>query len=259
MESIVGILIPVTYFALLALERIFPARPLPRVRGWTLRGLVFFVVVMVASGLTPALVATLIGEWSSAHLTRLGTLGGALVAFVATDLLGYVMHRAFHRVGWLWRWVHQLHHAAERLDVLGSTFTHPAEVVVPGIVTTVATVALGVSPDAAALAGFFTVFNAIFQHCNVRTPRWLGYVVQRPESHSIHHARGVHAYNYANLPLIDLLFGTFRNPSDFTKVQGLWDGASAQLGALFTGRDLSHQAAREPADASGSASAASAE
>ena len=36
---------------------------------------------------------------------------------------------------------------------------------------------------------------------NVRTPQWLGYLVQRPESHSVHHQRGVHAYNYSDLPL----------------------------------------------------------
>ncbi len=47
---------------------------------------------------------------------------------------------------------------------------------------------------------------------NIRTPQWLGYIVQRPESHSVHHGRGVHHYNYSDLPLFDILFGTFRNP-----------------------------------------------
>ena len=54
--------------------------------------------------------------------------------------------------------------------------------------------------------------SAIFQHANVRTPRWLGYFVQRPESHSLHHERGVHRDNYSDLPVFDMLFGTFRNP-----------------------------------------------
>jgi hypothetical protein len=30
---------------------------------------------------------------------------------------------------------------------------------------------------------------AVFQHTNIRTPQLLGYIVQRPESHSVHHAR----------------------------------------------------------------------
>jgi sterol desaturase/sphingolipid hydroxylase (fatty acid hydroxylase superfamily) len=52
----------------------------------------------------------------------------------------------------------------------------------------------------------------MFQHANLRTPRWLGYIIQRPESHGIHHERGLHAFNYADLPLWDMVFGTFRNP-----------------------------------------------
>ena len=63
--------------------------------------------------------------------------------------------------------------------------------------------------------------------------------MQRPESHSVHHARGVHAYNYANLPLVDLLFGTFRNPESFVATQGFWDGALSRIGAMLLGRDIS--------------------
>ena len=73
---------------------------------------------------------------------------------------------------------------------------------------------------------------------NVRTPRWIGYLLQRPESHSIHHERGVHAYNYADFAPIDMLFGTFRNPQDFVEECGFWDGASRQVGAMLAGRDV---------------------
>jgi sterol desaturase/sphingolipid hydroxylase (fatty acid hydroxylase superfamily) len=238
MEEIVPVVILVTYFGLMLLERIVPARPLPKVRRWYLKGLIFFVVVMVVSGVTPALVAAAFGELSPLGLASLGTLGGALVTILVSELLSYLMHRSFHTYGPLWRWVHQLHHSAERLDVPGAAFTSPAEVLVGGVIVTLATMLLGVTPDAAAIAGIFAVFNAIFQHANVKTPRWLGYLVQRPESHSVHHARGVHAYNYANLPLIDLLFGTFRNPESFVEEQGFWHGASSKIGAMLLGRDV---------------------
>jgi sterol desaturase/sphingolipid hydroxylase (fatty acid hydroxylase superfamily) len=52
----------------------------------------------------------------------------------------------------------------------------------------------------------------LFYHWNVKTPHWLGYIFQRPESHCVHHQEGVHSFNYADLPLWDMLFGTFRNP-----------------------------------------------
>jgi sterol desaturase/sphingolipid hydroxylase (fatty acid hydroxylase superfamily) len=71
---------------------------------------------------------------------------------------------------------------------------------------------VGVGRDAAAFAVLMTGFAELFYHWNVRTPYWLGFIVQRPESHCIHHEEGVHAYNYADLPLWDMLFGTFQNP-----------------------------------------------
>ena len=54
----------------------------------------------------------------------------------------------------------------------------------------------------------------------------------------MHHARGVHAFNYADLPLWDLVFGTFRNPPAFEAETGFWDGASKRVGKLLLGRDV---------------------
>jgi hypothetical protein len=69
-------------------------------------------------------------------------------------------------------------------------------------------------------------------------PRWLGYLIQRPESHSIHHQRGVHVYNYGDIALWDLLFGTLQNPVSFDGEAGYWDGASRRVGAMLIGRDV---------------------
>lgn len=90
---------------------------------------------------------------------------------------------------------------------------------------------------------YITTFLSVFQHANIRTPRWLGYIVQRPESHSVHHQRGLHAFNYSDLPLFDLMFGTFRNPSAFATKQGFWDGASTQVPQMLVFRDVSGGAA----------------
>ena len=73
---------------------------------------------------------------------------------------------------------------------------------------------LGVGLGAAAAAGavLLSGLAELFYHWNVRTPHWLGYLFQRPESHCVHHQEGVHSYNFADLPLWDILFGTFHNP-----------------------------------------------
>jgi sterol desaturase/sphingolipid hydroxylase (fatty acid hydroxylase superfamily) len=84
-----------------------------------------------------------------------------------------------------------------------------------------------------------TALLAVFQHTNIRTPQWLGYFVQRPESHSHHHERGVHARNYSDLPVFDLLFGTFHNPRDFAPQAGFYDGASARITDMLLARDVS--------------------
>jgi hypothetical protein len=49
----------------------------------------------------------------------------------------------------------------------------------------------------------------------------------------------VHARNYADLPLFDLIFGTFYNPRDFAPQAGLYDGASTRVWDMLRFRDVS--------------------
>ena len=51
-------------------------------------------------------------------------------------------------------------------------------------------------------------------------------------------ARGVHQYNYSDLPLFDILFGTFRNPKDFVSESGFYDGASAKVPEILLFKDI---------------------
>lgn len=81
----------------------------------------------------------------------------------------------------------------------------------------------------------------IFQHMNVTTPRWLGCFIQRPESHTIHHGKGLHRYNYSDLPVFDIIFGTFRNPAGFEMDTGYYDGASARVMDMLLCKDISSQ------------------
>lgn len=238
METILGLAIPVTFVVLLVLERLFPARPLPKVPRWLLKGIVFFVLGGAFSAALPAGIAAVLGPRAPFDLSGLGTVAGALVGFAFADLVTYGFHRLLHNVHFLWRWTHQLHHSAERLDVAGSAYFHPFDQLVLGTANVLPIWLLGLSPDAAALAGFIGFLAGTFQHMNVKTPQWVGWFIQRPEAHAVHHARGVHAYNYGNITLWDMLFGTFRNPPSFTEPAGFWDGASAKVGAMLLGRDV---------------------
>ena len=98
---------------------------------------------------------------------------------------------------------------------------------------------VGLSAQAVTVFLFVTMFLGIFQHTNIKTPQWLGYLVQRPESHTIHHGKGLHRYNYSDLPIFDILFGTFRNPKSYEMDTGFYDGASAKVVDMLLWKDVS--------------------
>jgi len=62
------------------------------------------------------------------------------------------------------------------------------------------------------------IYN-IFIHADLKTPYWLGYVLQRPEMHRVHHKHMSHRKNYG-LAFLDILFGTFENPKEYVKEVG---------------------------------------
>jgi hypothetical protein len=82
----------------------------------------------------------------------------------------------------------------------------------------------------------------LFYHWNVKTPYWLGFVVQRPESHLIHHEEGLHDYNYSDLPIWDILFGTFRNPHEWNERCGFGSGQEQMVIEMLHGIDASKSA-----------------
>jgi len=238
--DLIGLLVPLTYLAMLAVEAAWPARLFPQRRGWRWIGIAFLVAIGTVSTVVPLLVPA---DWLAAHRwldgTRLGIVGGTLVGWVVLSGLAFAWHRASHAWTPLWRAGHQLHHSPQRVDISGSTLFHPLEMVVQVMLQLFVTViVLGLDPVAAALVGYVAAFHGMFQHWNVRTPRWLGYVVQRPEAHCEHHRLGVHAGNYGDLPLWDLLFGSFRNPASFEGECGFAAPADRRLLAMLAWRDV---------------------
>ncbi len=232
--------------ALWSLEALFPARKLPAVRGHRTRSLIAFGVYFLVSSYLPYLVGPLLQPLRLADLSSLGTWRGGLCALLVYQVLAYAWHRSMHGSDWLFRTVHQLHHSSERLDVSSAFLFGPLDIIGWSLVPTVALSLVGVTPGATVMFVLVSALLSTLQHANLRTPRLLGYLVQRPESHSHHHARGVHAGNYADLPVLDILFGTFRNPSDFAPETGYYDGASARVGDMLMLRDVTEPPSSAP-------------
>lgn len=226
------------YAALILIEALFPARPLPQVKGWRTRALLVFFFYFFASSYLPLLWGETLARYQLFSLDKLNPLVGAGIAVLAYEFLVYVWHRTMHRVHWLWLSFHQMHHSAERLDSYGAFYFSPLDIVGFTLLSSISLTVVGLTPQAVAYFLYGTMFLAVVQHINVRTPQWLGYIVQRPESHSVHHARGIHQYNYSDLPLFDILFGTFRNPKEFASEAGFYDGASAKLPQMLAFKDI---------------------
>lgn len=228
------------YGALITWETVAPARQLPSVRGWKLMGLAAFTAMFFVSSYLPLLWTEQLSQFQLFDLTGLGTWGGALVGVLVYEFGVYVWHRTMHSNNALWRVFHQMHHSAERVDAYGAFWFSPADLVGWTVLYSLAlTLVVGITAEATTVVLLVTTLLAVFQHTNVRTPQWLGYIVQRPESHSHHHERGVHARNYSDLPVFDMIFGTFYNPRGFASAAGFYDGASARIIDMLLARDVS--------------------
>lgn len=244
LEDLVGLSIPLLFVLFWGAERwIGGGRRFAAVRFWPALGLLGLGVSGAVNALLPPLLLPGLGAARLTDLSGLG-LAGAAPALLLTTLLTYWTHRLQHRFDTLWRLGHQLHHSVARVDIGSAMIFHPIDLVVQVGATTLASTLLGVTSDAAALAGLANFVIALFQHWNVATPHWLGYLVQRPEAHCLHHQRDVHARNFGDLPLWDLLFGTFANPATVDVEVGFEPGRARRVLAMIACVDVNQAQGR---------------
>ncbi|MGN6734484.1 MAG: sterol desaturase family protein [Candidatus Binatia bacterium] len=203
-------------FAMLSAERIRPARPFPFYRGWIGIGLgVMVVFVALANGWSVVIPSNWLREHRLLHGEVLGTGGSIVVWYVFNTFVGYWYHRLQHRSSLAWRMLHQVHHGVPRVDIPSALVAHPLDVIVSTTLSIlVSAFFLGLNLRVVAIVNALQFFLSLFPHWNVQTPKWVGYFIQRPEEHILHHQRGVHSGNYSDWPFWDKLFGTYRCPID---------------------------------------------
>lgn len=138
----------------------------------------------------------------------------AVETVVLLDVLGYWIHRAFHR-GRLWPF-HAVHHSPKRLDWLAAARLHPVNDALGTVLRVIPLLMLGFDPRVLAGAVPFVGFYGLLLHANVPwTYGPLRFVIASPAFHRWHHTTGAHGRdkNFAGLlPVLDLLFGTFHMP-----------------------------------------------
>ncbi len=231
--------------AALIAERRRPATPLPAVRGWGWRSKLFVVIELITVLLVvvAAWFANAIFEWEplfnlaeSALAVQVGT------NFLLSTFVFYWWHRLRHERDFWWLATHQFHHSPSRIETITAFYKHPTEVALDTLLNlSLSFLILGVSVEAFVAHTACVACSQFFVHMNVSTPRWVGWFIQRPEMHRILHEFGVHQNNYSDLPVWDMLFGTYRNPATVSLDCGFELKREARVLDMLTFKDIHKQ------------------
>lgn len=225
---------------MMLIEARCPGRKWKQVKGWWARAAILNAAQVLVIFISGYAWNVWFQEWAVFHLEDyLGKTAAAFTAYFLITFVFYWWHRMRHEIDFLWVWLHQIHHSAQRIEILTTFYKHPAEIVINSLMMGVIMYAgLGLAPETAIITTLLTGFGELFYHWNVKTPYWIGFIFQRPESHCIHHQRGWHRQNFSDLPLWDMLFGTFHNPKDFEKECGFRDNREVNLASMLRGMDI---------------------
>lgn len=230
------------YATLMIWEALFPARELPKIKNWKVRGLLSFAVFFYLSSYLPIIWDGTISKYQIFDLSILGDMWGGIVGVLIYEFGLFFWHYSIHKSHLLWKVFHQMHHSAERIDTYGAFYFSPMDMAGFTLLGSLCLVGVaGFTPGASTITLLTTFFLGIFQHSNIVTPQWLGYIIQRPESHTIHHAKGIHAYNYSDLPIYDIIFGTFNNPKGYSNETGFYTGASKRIKEMLLFKDVTEE------------------
>jgi sterol desaturase/sphingolipid hydroxylase (fatty acid hydroxylase superfamily) len=223
----------------LVVERAAPGRELPKVRGWYGRAVLINLCQIGITFATNGLWVNAFAGRSIFHLADLQVpvAEGFAGWFVGTFVF-YWWHRIRHLDG-LWQLFHQLHHSPARIEALTSFYKHPLEILSDaGLAAIILYPLLGASMEGALWFNFFAATGEFFYHSNFKSPFWLKYFIQTPELHSIHHELGVHRYNFADLPIWDRIFGTYRDADGFAEHCGFPRDSERRIGRMLLFQDV---------------------
>ena len=225
---------------MMVVEALRPGRRWPQVRGWWLRAIALNAVQVGSVFLAGATCDGWMAGRSPGRHRRWGPWRARSSATSPSPSSTTGGTAARHESPFLWRWLHQVHHSPQRIEIITSFYKHPLEIVVNGVLSS-AILYLGVGLGAGGGRGRRRAHRAgrallPLERADALLARAI--VFQRPESHCVHHQEGLHSYNYADLPLWDMLFGTFRNPRRFEARCGFGPRTSTGWARCWRGVDV---------------------
>lgn len=224
---------------MISIETLVKRSKWPKVKRWLPKALIFNFIHLIISISFSFLFDNIMHKYSLFNLKG-SILKQVFIGYLVITFIYYWWHRARHASSILWRTTHQLHHSPSRLEVITSFYKHPIEIVSNSLlISLILNTLLGVSYDAQAIIIIVTAAAEFFYHWNIKTPYWLGFIIQRPESHCVHHQYKLHHYNYSDLPLWDMIFGTFYNPKQGSEfICGFKPGYEFKVKKMLFCKDL---------------------
>jgi len=205
----------VSLASLAVLERVLPYRSDWQANGrdWAVNGIYFLIngATDNTAKIITASIAIYLAPAAPADSSVWMLATSVLLALLVNDFIGYWWHRLGHEIKLLWRF-HGIHHVPKKIFMFNNNTVHFADILISGILSGIAMVALGFSEAAIALALYIASFHSFFAHANADVRMGLlGYIMMGPEHHRFHHSTEQdEAMNYGAVTAIwDQVFGTF--------------------------------------------------
>jgi len=218
---------------LLTLESWLPAAGNRRRRlRHAARNMTLWLLNALALALLAAPAIANVARW--AEESRFGLLNllslpppiATVTAILLFDGWLYLLHRANHKVGFLWRF-HRVHHSDPEMDAMTALRFHTGEVLISSALRLAVIPLLGIALWQLLVYESLMMPVIMFHHSNVSFPekvdRWLRALIASPAIHRVHHSRA-RVETDSNYSIIfsfwDRIGGTFRlrnhgRPVDF--------------------------------------------
>ncbi|HVN23965.1 MAG TPA: sterol desaturase family protein [Syntrophorhabdales bacterium] len=220
------------FFGLLLIEQIAPYAPTAQKKS-------FRVIFHLGLNITNSVILYLVMTWptvgalvysqhhalSIASLLGLGGWTEIVATVILLDIWDYWMHRAFHKVPFMWRF-HRAHHSDMELDVTTAARFHIGELILSGCSKCLMILFWG--PSLWGLVAFDLLLNSasLFHHSNVAIPMRfqdrLERLIVTPRMHRCHHAlyRACFNTNFSTiLSFWDRIFASYRWSRDKAELE----------------------------------------
>ena len=138
-----------------------------------------------------------------------------IAIMLLTDFAQYWVHRAFHRIPFLWGF-HAVHHSAKSMDWIAGARMHFLEIIVLRAATATPALLIGFQESAIQAYLLIVYIYSTFIHANVGGSfGFVEKILVFPRFHHWHHGLDKEAVdvNFAiHFPFLDRLFGTYHLP-----------------------------------------------